>query len=1336
MSVEEIVWVCCPAGVTATDLMVTVLVAPRVLPDRIDATVENNTGLGDWPARLRHVRWVVEIGPGGGTPAEVAGPDPDPDLWRAVFTSGTPVRSFDAVPDQTNIPVVSYPAAEAAEAVRDVYADVAMTVPSNGAVGPPGADPAVQTLCRAFDVGPLADFQGDLSSRLARSRALCAAHGPDDRSLVEVMPDGRDGPIRRAYAMQQLQRGAGERAGDSMRLRAAEGLDLHQMFTLLGEHPAMLRRLGLLVDLTVPLDAVDDGITRIRLSPESVLPDEFVHGHPWTQATLDREQGQFVATARDPALTHGVLPLDHPAFRLDQLDVDGAVHKGVALASQPAVREAEQRVPSLRNDGIALMQSGRAREVHERMVHASRGRGEMRNGMSDDELTLWAEDITRGHRVDVWDDETNSFHSLHARRVRYDVDGFGPVPAAGEFIEDEGWITECVAGDGELYVDERVVTWRGWSLSVPPPYAAILDPTETDEPATSPFDALHTHVENQVRPGTLPKLRYGRSYRLRMRTVDLAGHGVDLGHAPDISTAPLRCLRYEPVPPPVVAPVGDTDVFAEGETTHRLVLRAPAGSDSSAPRVDVVPSERLLLPPRGTAALAEQHGMFDAAMGNGKNDARAATLELAHRSTVDLIYPVGDVVPYLPDSMAAGVALVGLPGLPAGEVYTVRFEGDSWDTPRPVRFRLESADQRGAGERAPQYDAGSNTLTVYLKEGQRCTVWASSVPRDVDLMAVVDDCARRRAAGEGAQVAALAAQGLHPMVTPAQELELVYATHRPVTADFTSPPEITRQPGESAARCRIDVAADPATTESVTLRATWREHVDDTTESWPGEVTRSAEVFTWHLPADDAAESLADAAEVCAPGQVNVNTGDVGQLFRIIHVGYQRAFEIRRRRPFGSIDDLERIPGIGPARLADIRHQAVTCIRAGTDDQGRRLFDLDTGTDDLPAHEFASTGARRVTYALVATGRFGDCYPDGALEQAVGDGVEVVLPNTEVPPPPVVRAVEPLQVVDPPVIDMDHDPGPMTVGDLTTEPLPGPGWLRAKRVRHGGWLRVYLERPWHLTGEGELLGVVVADSEPPAGTLKDNAWRLTSLPPWCSQAGQDPIHQTHGVRPLTREFLAGAHHRESFSVLPVAAVGEGTGAASVPVTVLGYEPRYDEASQCWYVDVQWVGAAYMPFVRLAVARYQPNSLGVDLSLSPVSTVDIVQPLPGRTLMILRNGDEPSITVSLHGASYWTANEDRKPYVGCRLFTADSSDADIWKPVDGGDETALTGDDGYWSGTMDLSGAVSAGRPLRILVVERERHRTWGGVSGERVIYVGELAVPTYNTVPIVGLTAD
>jgi predicted flap endonuclease-1-like 5' DNA nuclease len=60
---------------------------------------------------------------------------------------------------------------------------------------------------------------------------------------------------------------------------------------------------------------------------------------------------------------------------------------------------------------------------------------------------------------------------------------------------------------------------------------------------------------------------------------------------------------------------------------------------------------------------------------------------------------------------------------------------------------------------------------------------------------------------------------------------------------------------------------------------------------------------------------------------VDLNTAKREELQQIVHIGPVRATAIIAGRPWTSVDELVRIDGIGPSRLADIKEQGLACVR-------------------------------------------------------------------------------------------------------------------------------------------------------------------------------------------------------------------------------------------------------------------------------------------------------------------------------------------------------------------------------------------------------------------------
>jgi beta-lactamase superfamily II metal-dependent hydrolase len=59
---------------------------------------------------------------------------------------------------------------------------------------------------------------------------------------------------------------------------------------------------------------------------------------------------------------------------------------------------------------------------------------------------------------------------------------------------------------------------------------------------------------------------------------------------------------------------------------------------------------------------------------------------------------------------------------------------------------------------------------------------------------------------------------------------------------------------------------------------------------------------------------------------IDINTASLEEVQEIIHIGPERAHDLINLRPYHSIDDLDKIKGIGPARLDDIKAQNSACV--------------------------------------------------------------------------------------------------------------------------------------------------------------------------------------------------------------------------------------------------------------------------------------------------------------------------------------------------------------------------------------------------------------------------
>ena len=211
--------------------------------------------------------------------------------------------------------------------------------------------------------------------------------------------------------------------------------------------------------------------------------------------------------------------------------------------------------------------------------------------------------------------------------------------------------------------------------------------------------------------------------------------------------------------------------------------------------------------------------------------------------------------------------------------------------------------------------------------------------------------------------------------------------------------------------------------------------------------------------------------------------------------------------------------------------------------------------------------------------------------------------------------------------------------------------------RQGGWFRVWLERPWFSSGEGELLALVCwpgdlfkprgSSSEYLADKLRQKWGTLTGQnnqpPPELARLftgwGLDPIWD-QGMARLDLIPPGGFENRLNTGLTQVVPSQLLNGIApDAEVALALYEPKYDEEEHRWYSDIhiKCDDTAYFPFVRLGLARYQPNAIE-RCKLSEIVTSEFIQLAPdrGATVRVERKQHAASsrIKVTVVGAQTW------------------------------------------------------------------------------------------------------
>ncbi|MDJ0313555.1 hypothetical protein [Arthrobacter sp. H35-D1] len=738
-------------------------------------------------------------------------------------------------------------------------------------------------------------------------------------------------------------------------------------------------------------------------------------------------------------------------------------------------------------------------------------------------------------------------------------------------------------------------------------------------------------------------------------------------------TAPRPYLRWEPVPAPAIVARVE---LGTGEQTALLVVRSgmPAGEDAEGEGADTRTSaERHLAPPKATQLEAEAAGKFDAAIGTGDAaeirrlyavalaergtlldqfapslaDARTteeqpgialaerpgADTGSAHRATLAQITadrgrPIGEGqyvihdtdalrLPYLPDPYASGVSLVfyaagaphALPEPQALQSVTVPYPGQ-WPSLQPLRLVLVPGEVLGA-------TVAGHEIRVSVPPGEQVRVALSStlVPASLEKfglwrshlasVATAEDGYTTDEVVAAAALMRAATSGWTWWLTPAAEVRLVHAVPVPVRAPELRGLEVfLRPPGRSVAALTGLVDVHGASTDTLLVRAQWSETIDDVAAAGPQVVAKSDVVVR---------SSVADGER----------TG-VLYLFDFL--------------PAAAL--VRQLDGMGFHKMVQA---------------------------------FTNTHYRRVTYVPSGTTRYAEYFPQRPIPDDQGlAGAPVVLDI-----PSSARPAAPLVLDAVPLLRWEQ-------GAESGDPF---GW---RQVRRSG-VRLWLARPWFSSGEGELLGVLVFDPqkwvELPDGSWRTRAKDVQAPDGATSLWGADPIMQHGGtatqatvpplltfgqlvldeaetaaasgagVKPPLGGKMPGGRNRGwpkgpgnpvAAAILPLRDVREHPS-----VRVLGYQPEYDLEQGRWFVDIALQETpALWPFVRLAVARYQPQSIPGS-ELSPVALSSWVQPLPARTLTVGRP-DRTHVQVTLTGVVSWLRWDPHgAPEFPAELLSADT-----------------------------------------------------------------------------------
>ncbi|MFE2877374.1 hypothetical protein ACFXG6_27440 [Streptomyces roseus] len=1317
MKLETVVWTLLPdpaAPTTADGLAHLSLVFGLQLTDD-QASAGSLVPLTDfsnakaWPGfpfKLS-VRFRFENGASTTTSATVE-PVAQPSLWGKVFAASQ-VKPF--VFDRTVAahPLESYPAHLVLESLREEYGRLfalsdspypeVLPTPTLGGEYSGGADGwhSIDRLVRL--VG------GDDPARIADAHASLIREG--------VLPDDfRDDPhgwMRLAGFHEPFTLPPGEmRDEEAADLKTPER-DFHGVLAALADHPGLMEQLGLVRRVTVPLPT---GLAEGKPTEIQAVPQEHPVvrvDQPFTRCVL--RQGRLLLARKNGTEAALYLPLDDTGkYEVVDVDVDAAAlglqSYAAMLAGLPRNREAPRLLaPALRSDGISVVESDRQIAFREQLRKALEIDKDLEQAEKPGEaITLHADNVLQGYRVDVFDQGSGRWYPLCRRTGRYSVQGYaGALP-----IDDEGTVSDGLtrgvdaAGNPVSRLHQSLFRWGGWSM-VAALTGKMIDTSEhLQEPGPAPDATLPFYTSVQAAPGTLPSLRYGRTYRFRARLVDLAGHSVPFKAQPAVgepASPALSYSRYEPVPAPVLVP---RRPVTPGESLTVLVVRTD-NSNAAAPATGPT-CDRHLLAPKASVQLLERHGVLDVPREHRPDPAVYALLARLEAGVVEgtpdpgaggTPYKDADTVqlPWPPDPLASGAALHGLPGMP--ELLASWPQGSGWHERFPLRLVVVPGAIGGAVQ-VPVFDSAGRVIRVTVPPAATHTVLLSSMLNrgDEDLMALWRwfTEADGRPDEELDELRARVAAGLLAQLTPTTELRLIHAVRCPVVGPEFGQASIERGPGETAYLLKAPaMSVHEASTLSVHTEAAWTEYVDDPTQDKPAEPSARAilrqgdeavSADRAHRPATgDEDDPAVRAGTVTVPFEARHDVGDTRhRAIRFTPVGVSRfvSYFTQSRRV--------RLVGRNPVTVASAFVPGTVVVRAAvTTAVTAAGTPADPGVTYTFGRDFVVDDEHGTVTRLDAS--------------AIPDGAEVQVSFT---PPPVTRAGS---TVTRHVPATARPPAP-----AVHSVVPAFQWERATAgtaqtsTRLDGMVRVYLQRPWYASGEGEMLAVRVLGptEQPDAASAK-----------WATMWGHDPIRQP-GSAPLI------GYPR------PVDLLG------AVDETVpqghaMGYPVKYDEVRRLWYADVRFQAQnVYQPFVRLRVARLQHNALlsPQDLRLSAGVDAGFVQLPARRQASVSVVGREATVVVTGPLPPPGAGGLSNRMTVRIQIRqTGSIDDPGQWITVDTVEATvtlplkSVTGPIARWEGTLTLLGAPSDGRPQRLLVQEVEEVRSGARGLIQRVSYL-------------------
>ena len=560
MATELFSVVALPHSVAAgAEYHVSLFVSPRLTPNGAEGKLKTFKHFPHWAQILGSHATIELFDQLGPIVVKPRLDDLDPKLWDAIFPANTPVRGPQNV-DFSDRHWRTFRAGEVHDAAKVLHLAAIFSDPTS----PPA--PSVHPLTRLMGqmgVGSTGHGEYDESRVTEMLDRLIGETGEPGQVAIplrrlESIVDNQDNPLmrlamqvhraRRFYERPESKRPYHERPvpGATAAALPRPEPDFHERCTLVGDHPALQRQLGLVVDL------VADDPSRLEDShwlSARIVPNGDDGACRTTRTRCETSGTDLVTVARtDDWAAERLRVGDADRYALLDMDPDGSALKlDRYIWTIPRLLAIEQNgdpihaaPTALRSLGFTVVRHKKAVETQDRIER----QGSLVTAITDgDPPLLDTEDVTHGLRIEVWDDIAKAWFTLHARRIDAKVVGKGQVV---DNLPEEGFIQGTTATEtpgvdkSPVHVHESVFGWEGWSLSAARPGKRIRhedgDEIVEDQDA-NPDPVTPLVVTSEVEKGTLPRLRYGRSYAFRAWAVNLAGSSRSHGIGPAPSPA-------------------------------------------------------------------------------------------------------------------------------------------------------------------------------------------------------------------------------------------------------------------------------------------------------------------------------------------------------------------------------------------------------------------------------------------------------------------------------------------------------------------------------------------------------------------------------------------------------------------------------------------------------------------------------------------------------------------------------------------------------------------------------------------------------------------------------